>query len=133
MPGPFLSLSEYQKDKKPWDRGWLESEKHIIKMSAPILSKNRENSFSDNIIKMNNHTIKELSNIAKERGLSGYYKFKKADLFYFLKENERPIRSPRSARCGRAVHQVQLIPHPKDTENFVRHEMQKVRPCSEKQ
>ena len=57
-------------------------------MNASVLSKNVENSLSDNIIKMN-HTIRELRDIAKERGLQGYFKFNKDQLISFL---GRPIR-----------------------------------------
>ena len=35
-------------------------------------------------MKMNNHTIIQLNAIAKERGIRGYYKLRKAELIYAL-------------------------------------------------
>jgi len=49
--------------------------------------------YSTSIIKMNNHSIRELRIIAKERGLRGYYKLKKAELVDLLESS--PQRPPR--------------------------------------
>ena len=38
------------------------------------------------MVKMENHTVVQLKAIAKERGIRGYYKLRKAELMRFLEE-----------------------------------------------
>ncbi|WP_227549598.1 Rho termination factor N-terminal domain-containing protein, partial [Acinetobacter baumannii] len=71
---------------------------------------------SSSIIKMNNQTIKELRALAKERGLRGYYKLRKAELIDLL---DSPVRPPR--RPG----QVDILPE--DMDDFELQEMVKNR------
>jgi len=63
-----------------------------INMSALEMTASKKNLNSNFIIKMNNHTIRELRAIAKERGLRGYYKLKKAELVNLLETPQRPPR-----------------------------------------
>ena len=56
-------------------------------MSALEMTRNIEKSFpGEHIIKMNGKTVRELRSIAKDKGLHGYYKLKKADLVALLLE-----------------------------------------------
>ena len=57
------------------------------KMSALEMNRNFEQNFSGkHIIKMNTKTVRELRSIAKDKGLCGYYKLKKANLVALLLE-----------------------------------------------
>ena len=44
------------------------------------MTTSKVNSNSSSEIKMNNQTVRELRAVAKERGLRGYYKLRKAEL-----------------------------------------------------
>ena len=77
------------------------------------------------IIKMKNQTMKELRAIAKERGLRGYYKLRKAELVNLLERP--PERPPRRAGQRRTVGQVKILPKPEDMDTFERQEMMKDR------
>ena len=56
-------------------------------MSALEMTRNFEKYFSGkHIIKMNSKTERELRSIAKDKGLHGYYKLKKAGLVALLLE-----------------------------------------------
>ena len=53
---------------------------------------------------MNSKTVRELRNIAKDKGLPGYYRLKKADLLALLLEQsseEMPTPPPRSKGKGK--------------------------------
>ena len=63
------------------------------------MTRNFEKKFPGNIIKMNTKTVRELRSIAKDKGLRGFYKIKKADLLALLLEQsseEVPTPAPRS-------------------------------------
>ena len=66
------------------------------------MSRNFEkNSAGKHIINMNTRTVRELRSIAKDKGLRGYYKLKKADLVALLLEQsneEIPTPPPRASR-----------------------------------
>ena len=48
------------------------------------MTRNKNNKMTESIIKMNTKTVNELRSIAKDKGLHGYYKLKKADLVALL-------------------------------------------------
>jgi len=79
---------------------------------------------SSSIIKMNNQTIKELRAIAKERGLKGYYKLRKADLITLLETPQRPPRRPGQKK---ALGKVTMLPKPEEMDSFELNEMTKSR------
>ena len=70
---------------------------------------------------MNNQTIRELRAIAKERGLRGYYKLRKAELVASL--NETPIRPPRRPGQRKSLGKVTLLPKPEEMDVFEQQEM----------
>ena len=80
--------------------------------------------FKKPIINMNNQTIKELRAIAKERGLRGYYKLRKAELVSLL---ETPIRPPRRPGQKKSLGKVILLPKPESMDIFEQQEMMKNR------
>ena len=68
-------------------------------MNVLEMTRNFEKKFPGNIIKMNTKTVRELRSIAKDKGLRGFYKIKKADLLALLLEQsseEVPTPAPRS-------------------------------------
>ena len=75
------------------------------KMSALEMTRNFEKKLSrKHIIKMNSKTVRELRNIAKDKGLPGYYRLRKADLLALLLEQsseEMPTPPPRSKGKGK--------------------------------
>ena len=73
---------------------------------------------------MNNQTIKELRAIAKERGLRGYYKLRKAKLVAFL---EAPIRPPRRPGQKRSLGRAAIVPKPEEIDLFEQQEMTRTR------
>ena len=80
---------------------------------------------SSSVMKMSDQTIKGLKAIAKERGLRGYHKLRKAELVSLL---ETPTRPPRRSGPGRSFSRVTLLPEPKDMDNFELGEMVKTCP-----
>ena len=59
------------------------------------------------IIKMNTKSVRELTSIAKEKGLRGYYKLKKDDLVALLLEKsaeEMPTPPPRVEGGGKKAY-----------------------------
>ena len=84
------------------------------------------------IININTKTVRELRSIAKDKGLHGYYKLKKADLVALLLEQsaeEMPTPAPRSKeKEGRPVLPVKIIPSPQEMDEFENEEMKKSRP-----
>ena len=74
------------------------------------------------IIKMNTKTTRELRSIAKDKGLHGFYKLKKADLLALLLEQlskEMPTPSPRSNwKERKPVLLVKIIPSPQEMNEF---------------
>ena len=73
---------------------------------------------------MNNQTIKELRAIAKERGLKGYYKLRKAELVTLLETPQRPPRRPGQKK---ALDKVTILPKPEEMDSFELKEMTKSR------
>ena len=84
---------------------------------------------------MNTKTICELRSITKDKGLYGFYKLKKADLFALLLEQrseEIPTPPPRSkGKVRRRALPVKIIPSPKQMDEFEKEEMKKSRPMVE--
>ena len=72
--------------------------------------------------------VTELRALAKERGLKGYSRLRKADLVILLEESQAPVAPPRREGKRRAVSKVRIIAHPQDMDIFERQEMQKQRP-----
>ena len=87
------------------------------------MNKKVEENFSGkHIIKMNTKEIFELRSIAKDKGLCGFHKLKKADLLALLLEEsskEMPTPSPKS-KCkeGRRALPVKIIPSPQEMDEF---------------
>ena len=74
-------------------------------MNVLEMTRNFEKNFPGNIIKMNTKTVRELRSIAKDKGLRGFYKIKKADLLALLLEQsseEVPTPAPRSKEKKRS-------------------------------
>ena len=94
-------------------------------MSALEITASKINSNSSSVIKMNNQTIRELRAIAKERGLRGYYKLRKAELVSSLKETLiRPSRRPGQRK---SLGKVTLLPKPEEMDTFEQQEMTRTR------
>ena len=70
---------------------------------------------------MNTKTVRELRSIAKDKGLHGYYKLKKDELFALLLEKsaeEMPTPAPRSkGKKRRSVAPIRIIPSPQEIKN----------------
>ena len=66
-------------------------------------------------MKMKNKTIMQLRAIAKERGLQGYSKPKKADLVALLETPIRPLWSPGQKK---ALGKVTMLPKPEEKDDF---------------
>ena len=99
-------------------------------MRAPEMTRNFEKNFSGkHIIKMNSKTVRELRSIAKDKGLHGFYKLKKADLVALLLEQsaeEMPTLPPRvRGKEGRHALPVKIIPSPEEMDEFQKEEMKK--------
>ena len=81
---------------------------------------------------MNTKTVRELRSIAKDKGLHGYYKLKKADLVALLLEQsseEMPTPPPRaSGKEERRALPVKIISSPQEMDEFEKEEMKKSRP-----
>ena len=94
-----------------------------------------ENFSGKHIIKLNTKTIRELRSIAKDKGLHGFYKLKKADLLALLLEQlseEMPTPSPRSkGKERKSALLVKIIPSPQEMNEFEKEEMTKSRPVVE--
>ena len=95
------------------------------KMNVSEMTTSKVNSNSSSVIKMNNQTIRELRAIAKERGLRGYFKLRKAELVSLLEET--PVRPPR--RLGQRVNlgRAAILPRPDQMDVFEQREMTKTR------
>ena len=80
----------------------------------------------------NTKTLRELRSIAKDKGLRGYYKLKKADLVALLLEQpseEMPTPPPRvRGKGGRRALPVKIISSPQEMDGFEKEEMKKGRP-----
>ena len=80
---------------------------------------------------MNSKTVRELRSIAKDKGLHGYYKLKKADLVALLLEQsfeEMPTPPSRaSGKEGRRAFPVKIISSPQEMDEFEKEEMKKSR------
>ena len=101
-------------------------------MNVSVLSTSKKLPMSKSIIKMNTMKVTELRALAKERGLKGYSRLRKADLVHLLEESSsQPVAPPRKEGKRRAVSKVSIIPHPQDMDIFERQEMQKQRIYSE--
>ena len=81
------------------------------------------------MIKMNTKTVRELRSIAKDKGLRGFYKLKKADLFALLLEQsseEMPTPPPRvSWKEGRCALPIKIILSHQKMGEFEKEEMKK--------
>ena len=98
-------------------------------MTALELSKASKQPTFESIIKMNTMKVTELRALAKERGLKGYSRMRKADLISLLEQSSsQPVAPPRKEGKRRAVSKVSIIPHPQDMDIFERQEMQRQRP-----
>ena len=93
-------------------------------MNALEMTTAKENSNSSSVIKMNNQTIRELRAIAKERGLRGYYKLRKAELVSLL---EAPIRPPRRPGQKRSLGRAAIVPKLEEIDLFEQQEMTRTR------
>ena len=93
-------------------------------MNALEMTTAKENSNSSSVIKMNNQTIRELRAIAKERGLRGYYKIRKAELVSLL---EAPIRPPRRPGQKRSLGRAAIVPKLEEIDLFEQQEMTRTR------
>ena len=105
-------------------------------MNALEMTKRVSENFSGkHIIKLNTKTIRELRSIAKDKGLHGFYKLKKADLLALLLEQlseEMPTPSPRSkGKERKSALLVKIIPSPQEMNEFEKEEMTKSRPVVE--
>ena len=105
-------------------------------MNALEMTKRVSENFSGkHIIKLNTKTIRELRSIAKDKGLHGFQKLKKADLLTLLLEQlseEMPTPSPRSkGKERKLVLLVKIIPSPQEMNEFEKEEMTKSRPVVE--
>ena len=90
------------------------------------MTTSKMNSNSSSVIKMNNQTIRELRAIAKERGLRGYYKLRKAELVSLLGTS---MGSPQRPGPKKSLSsKVALLPKPEDMDVFEQQEMTKTRP-----
>ena len=80
---------------------------------------------------MNTKTVRELRSIAKDKGLHGYYKLKKDELFALLLEKsaeEMPTPAPRSkGKKRRPVAPVKIIPSPQEIKNAASKAFSKVK------
>ena len=80
---------------------------------------------------MNAKTIRELRSIAKDKGLRGFYKLKKADLLVLLLEQsseEMPTPPPRAnVKEGRRALPVKIISSPQEIDEFEKEELKKSR------
>ena len=80
---------------------------------------------------MNTKTVRELRSIAKDKGLHGYYKLKKDELFALLLEKsaeEMPTPAPRSkGKKRRPVAPVKIIPSPQEIKNAANKAFSKVK------
>ena len=76
---------------------------------------------------MDTKTVRELRSIAKDEGLRGYYKLKKADLVALLLEQsaeEMPTSRPRaSEKERRRANPVKIISRPQEIDEFEKEEM----------
>ena len=74
------------------------------KMSTLEMTRNFEKNFSGkHIIKMNSKTVRELRSIAKDKGLHGFYKLKKADLVaLLLEQSSEEMLTPPPRTSGKA-------------------------------
>ena len=76
---------------------------------------------------MDTKTVRELRSIAKDEGLRGYYKLKKADLVALLLEQsaeEMPTSRPRaSEKERRRANPVKIISRPQEMDEFEKEEM----------
>ena len=102
-------------------------------MSVLEMTKNISKNFSGkHIIKMNTKTVREMRSIAKDKGLHGFYKLKKADMVALLLEQspeEMPTPPPRAnGKKGRRALPVKIIPSPQEMDEFEKVEMKKSRP-----
>ena len=101
-------------------------------MSALELTRKFEKlSPGKHIININTKTVRELRSIAKDKGLHGYYKLKKADLVALLLEQsseEIPTSPPRaSGKESRRVLPGNITSSPQEMYEFEKEEMKKSR------
>lgn len=95
-------------------------------MSVSDLSTEMKNPMQKSVIKMNfTRTVRELRDIAKSRGMTGYHRLHKADLVSLL---DTPQRPPRSTRSKKVVNPVTIVPTPEAMDLFEKQEMSKNRP-----
>ena len=91
-------------------------------MSVPEMSTNNSQSYIYKI-NMNNQTLNELKALAKQLGLRGQYKLRKAHLVSLLEDApQRPARRQRGP-----LSQVTVLPKSEAIDNFEQEEMGKNR------
>ena len=100
------------------------------------MTKKFEKNFSGkHIINMNTKAISELRSIAKDKGLRGFQKLKKADLLALLfdkSSEEMPTTLPRSmVKDRRRALPVNITSSPQEMGEFEKEEMKKIRPVVE--
>ena len=81
---------------------------------------------------MNSKIVRELRSIAKDKGLHGFYRLKKADFVALLLERssgEMPTPPPRaSGKERRPLFPVKIISSPQEMDEFEKEELKKSRP-----
>ena len=79
---------------------------------------------------MDTKTIHELRSIVKDKGVRGYYKFKKADLTALLSAEETPTSPPRCERKKiRPVFPARIIPSLQVIKNTASKAFSRVKNC----
>ena len=75
------------------------------------MTKNISKNFSGkHIIKMNTKTVREMRSIAKDKGLHGFYKLKKADLVaLLLEQSSEEMPTPPTRASGKERRPVLLV------------------------
>ena len=83
---------------------------------------------------MNSKIVRALRSIAKDKGLHGFYRLKKADFVALLLEQsseEMPTPPPRaSGKERRPLFPVKIISSPQEMDEFEKEELKKSRPVA---
>ena len=69
-------------------------------------------------INMHSKTIPKLRSIAKDKGVRGYYKLKKADVIALvLEKSAEEMPTPPTRSKGKKIRPVRIIPSPQEIKN----------------